>query len=356
MNLYNFSKRRLLGTLRAFSHPTVWTRRLGFLVFDTVSFSASILAAIWVRFEFQIPYEYGRYLDYYIALFLAVKITSMAAFKMYEISWRDFSLRDLTNLVKASLVAQLVLTCIVFYSDLQIFHGFPRRVLLMDWFVGLVLCSGFRISRRVFFEVVAVSSMNGDGLKRAIIVGAGSSGEQLIRDINRRVDRPFYPVGLVDDDPAKAMLYLHGVPVLGPVDDLPLFVEEKNAAVVVVAVPTADRNFHRRIFALAKQAGVRDVRVVSAINDLSHVIQVGTKDLRDIDITDLIGRQAVKINTLDITAFLRNKRVLITGASGSIGSEIARQVCAYSPTATVLLDINESDLVMLQTEIKAKYL
>ena len=345
---------RSMSFVRLLWHPTAWTRRLGFLLFDASSFAASIVLAIWVRFEFEIPYELGRYLGWYLAIFLSVKIAMLAVFKMYEVSWRNFSLLDLTNLVKASLLAQLILIFIVFLLGLDIFHGFPRRVLLWDWLAGLTISAGFRISRRVFYEVLSVDGRDGNGLSRALIVGAGNSGEQLIRDINRKTFRPFHPVGFVDDDPLKESLYIHGIPVLGTLEEVPNIIESKNIETLVVAVPSADRTFHRRIFRIAKEAGIVDVRVVSAVNDLSNIIQVGIKDLRDIDITDIIGRQAVRINTLDITAFIRNKRVLITGASGSIGSEIARQVCSYAPSGIVLLDINESDLVMLHSELKAK--
>lgn len=338
-----------------FLYPSIWKRRLGYLLFDLSSFAASIVLSIWMRFDFHIPVEYGHHLHWYLAIFLSVKVAFIAAFKLYEVSWRDFSLRDLTNLVKAISLAELVLTGIVFYSDLEIFSGFPRRVLLMDWLAGLILCSGFRISKRVFFEVIAANHNNGNHLKRTIIVGAGYSGEQLLRDVYRRLPRPFLPVGLVDDDPGKRALYIHGIPVLGKIGDLPLFIREKNAQSVIVAVPSADRLFHRRVMSLSKKAGVHDIKVVSAINDVSNAIQVGVKDLREIDITDLIGRQAVKINTLDISTYVRNKRVLITGASGSIGSEIARQVCLYSPSRIGLLDINESDLVMLLTELGSSF-
>ncbi|HCA80583.1 MAG TPA: hypothetical protein DEP53_12710, partial [Bacteroidetes bacterium] len=100
---------------------------------------------------------------------------------------------------------------------------------------------------------------------------------------------------------------------------------------------------------------MHDIKVVSAINDISNVLQVGIRDLRDIDITDLIGRQAVRINMLDINAYLRNKRILITGASGSIGSEICRQVCFYAPASVGILDNNESDLATLLVELQARY-
>ena len=338
-----------------FLYPSIWKRRLGYVLFDLASFAASLLLSFWLRFEFNIPADYGLHLYWYLAIFLLVKIAFIAVFKLYEVSWRDFSLRDLTNLVKAISLAQLVLTGIVFYSNMDMFIGFPRKVLLVDWFSGLMLAAGFRVSKRVFFEVIAVNHNGGEHLKRTIIVGAGYSGEQLLRDVSRKLPRPFLPIGLVDDDPGKRALYIQGFPVLGKIDDLPILIREKNVQSVIVAVSSADRQFHRRIHALARQGGVHDIKVVSAINDISNVLQVGIRDLRDIDITDLIGRQAVRINMLDINAYLRNKRILITGASGSIGSEICRQVCFYAPASVGILDNNESDLATLLVELQARY-
>ena len=157
---------------------------------------------------------------------------------------------------------------------------------------------------------------------------------------------------MVDDDPLKQNLYIQGIKVVGKIDSLPEIIKDFKIDTILVSILSVDRKFHRRIFQYAHAAGISDVKVVSTINDISDSVKVGIKDIRDIDLSDLIGRQAVSINTRIISSYLKNKRVLITGAAGSIGSEISRQVIEYHPSEIAILDINESDLGDLELELK----
>jgi FlaA1/EpsC-like NDP-sugar epimerase len=124
---------------------------------------------------------------------------------------------------------------------------------------------------------------------------------------------------------------------------------------ILISVLSADRQFHRKILNLARECGIHDVKVVSTINDISKSVEVSVQDIRDIDLSDLIGRQAVSINTKDISGYIKNKKVLITGAAGSIGSEISRQVAFYGPDQIAILDINESDLADLELQLGNMY-
>ena len=139
-------------------------------------------------------------------------------------------------------------------------------------------------------------------LRRTLIIGAGSAGEQLLRDIHRTESRKFYPVCLVDDDPLKQNLYIQGIKVVGKIDSLPEIIKDFKIDTILVSILSVDRKFHRRIFQYAHAAGISDVKVVSTINDISDSVKVGIKDIRDIDLSDLIGRQAVSINTRIISS------------------------------------------------------
>jgi len=203
----------------------------------------------------------------------------------------------------------------------------------------------------MYLEVMRQNIGNSE-LKRTLIVGAGIAGEQLLRDIHRTESRIFYPVCLVDDDPLKQNLYIQGIKVVGKIDNLPEIIKDYKIDTILISILSVDRKFHRRIFQYARSAGVNNVKVVSTINDISDSVKVGMKDIRNIDLSDLIGRQAVSINTRIISNYLKNKKVLITGAAGSIGSEISRQVLSYHPSEIGILDINESDLCDLELELK----
>jgi FlaA1/EpsC-like NDP-sugar epimerase len=330
-------------------YPSNLKRKLLFLFFDIISFILSIYLAFQIRTEIH-----GGYLSYDIYLialvFLSIKLLVFTSFRLYDISWKFVSLQDVANISKACLLSNGILFIVIYGFNLQTFASFPRSILLIDLVLSFLLSSGFKISKRMYLEVMR-QSIRKHELKRTIIIGAGSSGEQLLRDINRSQTRRFYLIGFVDDDPLKQEIYLQGVRVLGPVSKLPEIIKKYNIETILISVLSADRMFHRKILNIARESGVNDVKVVSTVNDISNSISVGVKDIRDIDLSDLIGRQAVSINTKDISSYIRNKRVLITGAAGSIGSEISRQVISYDPAEIAILDVNESDLFDLEMEL-----
>ncbi len=329
-------------------------RKLTFLFFDIVAFTASLLLAFEIRFEFNPALDYSYNIFLFLIVFLAVKLFVFFSLKLYEISWRFVSLQDLANIGKAILLSNGILFIIIYGFNLEIFAGFPRSILLIDLILSFMLSAGFKISKRMYLEVMRQSIGRSD-LKRTLIIGAGSSGEQLLRDINRSQTRKFYPIGFVDDDQLKQNLYLQGIRVLGTTKDLFEIIKQYKVDSILISVLSADRQFHRKILNISREAGVLDVKVISTINDISDSVKVRMQDIRDIDVSDLIGRQAVSINTKVIGSYLRGKKVMITGAAGSIGSEIARQVSTYDPEEIAIVDINESDLADLELQLLRMY-
>lgn len=327
-------------------------RRVTFLLFDIIAFALSLILAFEIRFEFNSPFNFNYNLPLFLILFIAVKITVFYTFRLYDISWRFVSLQDLANIGKAVLLSNGILFIVIYGFNLSLFAGFPRSILLVDLIFSFMLSSGFKISKRMYLEVMRQRIGISD-LKRTLIIGAGSSGEQILRDINRSDTRKFYPIGFIDDDPLKQNLYLQGIRVLGNTKDLSEIIKRYKVDSILISVLTADRKFHRKILNIAREAGVMDVKVISTINDISDSVKVRMQDVRDIDVSDLIGRQAVSINTKIIGNYLNDKRVMITGAAGSIGSEISRQVLFYEPKEIAIVDINESDLADLELQLKA---
>ncbi|HZW40010.1 MAG TPA: nucleoside-diphosphate sugar epimerase/dehydratase [Ignavibacteriaceae bacterium] len=333
-------------------NPSNLLRKFTFILFDIISFTLSIWLAFDIRGEFN---NIGKFdLMPILFMFIILKLIVFSSFKLYDISWKYVSLQDLAQIGKACLISNGLLFIIIYGTDIPFIAGFPKSVLLIDLFLSFLFTSAFKISKRMYLEVMRTSIKKSE-LKRTLIIGAGSSGEQLLRDINRSQTRKFYPIGFIDDNVAKGNLYLQGLKVLGTTDELPDIIRKYNVDTILVSILTADRKFHRKILTLAKEAGISDVKVVSTINDISNSVQVRVQDIRDIDACDLIGRQAVQINTKDIGSYINNKRVLITGAAGSIGSEIARQVIFYQPSKIAILDINESDLADLELQLGRQF-
>ena len=329
-------------------------RRVTFLLFDLIAFALSLILAFVIRFEFNPILNFNYNLPLFLILFLAVKIAVFYSFRLYDISWRFVSLQDLANIGKAVLLSNGILFIIIYGFNLSLFAGFPRSILLVDLIFSFMLSSGFKISKRMYLEVMRQRIGTSD-LKRTLIIGAGSSGEQILRDINRSDTRKFYPIGFIDDDPLKQNLYLQGIRVLGNTKELSEIIKRYKVDSILISVLTADRKFHRKILNIAREAGVKDVKVISTINDISDSVKVRMQDVRDIDVSDLIGRQAVSISAKIIGNYLNNKRVMITGAAGSIGSEISRQVIFYEPKEVAIVDINESDLADLELQLKAMF-
>lgn len=331
-----------------------FTRRLIFLLFDVIAFSLSLLLAFEIRFEFNPLVNFNYNLPLFLGVFILVKLAVFYVFKLYDISWRFVSLQDLANIGKAILLSNGILFIIIYGFNFGLFNGFPRSILLIDLIFSFMISAGFKISKRMYLEVMRPRIGTSD-LKRTLIIGAGSSGEQILRDINRSETRKFYPIGFIDDDLRKQNLYLQGVRVLGTTEDLHEIIKRYKVESILISVLSADRKFHRRILTIARQSGVMDVKVISTINDISDSVKVRMQDVRDIDVSDLIGRQAVSINTKIINNYLSNKRVMITGAAGSIGSEISKQVTYYEPKEIAIVDINESDLADLELQLRTSF-
>ncbi len=341
-------------TQNLFSPKSNLTRKITFIIFDILAFSSALILAFVLRFKPSQVFEVQSNVLFILLIFLTVKLSVFYLFRLYEISWRYVSLQDLANIAKACLISFGILFVLIHDVNLSFFKGFPRSIIWIDLILSFLFSSAFKISKRMYLEVMRQNIKKSD-LKRTLIVGAGSAGEQLLRDIHRTESRIFNPVCLVDDDPLKQNLYIQGIKVVGKIDNLPEIIREFRIDAILVSILSVDRKFHRRIFQYAHAAGIGDVKVVSTINDISDSVKVGIKDIRDIDLSDLIGRQAVSINTRIISSYLKNKRVLITGAAGSIGSEISRQVISYHPEEIAILDINESDMCDLELELKRTY-
>ncbi len=340
------------GVYRSFEKVNI--RKVMFILFDILAFSASLPLAFSVKFEYGSAFPFHSNILLLLPLFIGVKLFIFNRFKVYDISWRFISIQDLANVAKATFLSTVLLFVIIFGINIKLLEGFPKSVLWIDAVTTFLIASGIKFSKRVYLEVMRPSIGNAD-LKRTLIVGAGSGGEQLLRDLNRNEIRKFNIVGFVDDDPNKQKLYIQGIRVLSDTENLFETIKAHKIECILISVLSADRNFHRKIFKIAREAGIYDVKVISSINDISDTVKIGVKNIRDIDLSDLIGRQAVSINTKIIGSFLNGKRVLITGAAGSIGSEIACQIASYNPSKIAVLDINESDLSDLEIKLNREF-
>jgi FlaA1/EpsC-like NDP-sugar epimerase len=237
----------------------------------------------------------------------------------------------------------------VAFLPLPSISGFPRSIFFIDALLSALLLSALRISKRLYVDKTLRRGKGKKG-RNTIIVGAGRTGEMILRDIEQRGHTDFNPVGLLDDDNIKVGGYIHGIKVLGTTSLLKEVIAKYHAEALIIAIPSLNHKTLREIYHSAKECGLQTVKIVPRIYDF-HRPDINLKNLEEIRIEDLIGRQSVTVDHADINNFIRGKSVLITGAGGSIGSEIVMQVCSFEPRSVVLFDIDETELHSMSLKI-----
>jgi len=329
-------------------HPSLFKRYFFFFLSDILIIAASLYFSFLLRFEFMLDDKYRQLILEVLPFFIIIKLSTFGFFKLYRITWKYVGLTDLYNIVSAVIVSQSVLMFLILIpkqyplSFLPLFLSFPRSIFLVDGLITLLFVSGIRISKRVYLEIIRKRNRSGNGL-RTLIIGAGNTGDMIIRDINRFDSTGFNPQGLLDDDVNKIGNHIHGVKVLGKIDALKEVILKYGIEAVIIAIPSLNYKLLRTMYSTARECGVRTIKIIPRIYDF-HKPYLDLKNLEDIKIEDLLGRQTVEVDYKEVDRFLKGTRVLITGAGGSIGSEITRQVCGFAPEAVILYDIDETAL------------
>jgi FlaA1/EpsC-like NDP-sugar epimerase len=310
--------------------------------------AAAYLLAFLLRFDFPLPAEqWNRFLQT-LPLLLLARLAVFAWFHLYEGVWRYVSMRDILAILKAVTISSLIFLAgvLVFFG-----HGFPRSVFLLDWMLCLALVGGVRLAIRALRE--SSSKYRQASGRRALIVGAGDAGEMLIREIARNLALTYTVVGFADDDPRKQRRRIHGIKVVGTVDQLPQVCREKDVEEILIAIPSATREQRRRVVELCRTSGA-PFKTVPAINELLQgKARIG--QLQEVTPEDLLGREAVRLDLDRLRKELQGKRILVTGAGGSIGSELCRQLASFEPEMLLLFERAESALYFIDLELRRAY-
>ncbi len=320
-----------------------------FLAGDPLLLGVSLLTAVWLRFDGRIPPEVLSQLPIVAVLAIGVKLTVFGTQGLYSMSWSQIGLVDMARVFRGVTLGSAALWVIVFaLKETEVLRGFPRAVLLLDYVLTLHLIGAFRMGRRIHRYLIRRVPSDG---RPALIVGAGAAGEQLARSLWHTPTSGYVPVGFVDDDATKRGTMINGLRILGDRSALPDLVRQKNIEAVLIAMPSAPSQVVRQVVSLARDAGAREIRIVPSLDRIINR-QIGFTDLQEVQLTDLLGRQVVQIDTAAVGAWLEDQSVLITGAGGSIGSEICRQIVHFRPRDLVLLDMDETSLFWLEQEMQ----
>jgi len=291
-----------------------------------------------------------------LVFFIVIKLVVFGLFRQYRGWWRYVGISDLLGILRASLVSTLIIVALWWAVVLQIdpvrrafrnISEVSQGVFMADMFGTVLLLAGMRMVIRLYYE--EFRSVETGRLKRFLIVGAGNTGEALLREIHRMRVVEYDVIGFIDDDPAKQHTNIHDIPVLGTVEQLGQICEEHNIEEVAIAMPSATHSQRRRVVQLCEGTKVR-FRTVPSMTDIASG-RFRVSQIRDVDINDLLGREAVRLELDSIEAFTRNKTVLVTGAGGSIGSEMCRQICNFRPKLLLLIEQAENPLFYIEREL-----
>ncbi|MDD5450305.1 MAG: nucleoside-diphosphate sugar epimerase/dehydratase [Desulfovibrionales bacterium] len=319
---------------------------------DIALLGISYVLAYALRFEFHIPQDYMVILKKSIIPVVISKLLFFYWFKLYRGMWRYTSIADLLNIIKAvSISTMVVMVSILMFHR---FQGYPRSVFVIDAILTLIFISGFRLAVRLLFVTdghsLTIIRRNGQQKgRRLLIIGAGSAGEKMLREIRDNAHLEYDVIGFLDDDSNKVGRSIHGVPVLGVIDELKEFVIKKRIEEILIAIPSATGNQMKRIVELCKQTKVK-YKTIPGIGELIDG-RVSVKSIRDVSYEDLLGREPVHLEKEKIGRYLQGKRILITGAGGSIGSELCRQIARYNPAHLMLLDRTEKNLYDIEMDM-----
>ena len=322
------------------------------LIIDIFLTAGAVLAAFALRLEAPIFLDYLTAILWMIGISVVVKPVVYYLFGLYRRVWAYASTNELKLIAAAVTVASAVVYILMFILlAFRSFPGFPRTAMLIDWILSLVGIGGFRFLIRLIAESrVAASLADKKGKSRhVLIVGAGDAGALVVREMQKNPQLNLTPVGYLDDDVAKQKHQIHGIPVVGKLSDLPRVLSSRRIAEVIIAIPSASGQVVRKVADVCRLKGV-PFRTMPGLYELIGG-KVSASRLREVDITDLLRREPVKLDTNLIGAALTGKRVLVTGAGGSIGRELCRQIARWEPSELLLLGHGENSIFEVVLEL-----
>jgi FlaA1/EpsC-like NDP-sugar epimerase len=321
-------------------------RKLLILVSQAALFVLTYYSAFLLRFDFSPDAPARLFFWKTVAIVLVLKLVFFYVFGLLRGWWQYVGMSDLLDISKASFVSSVILIGIVQLGAWPL--GFPRSVLLLDLALTILVTGGARFAVRVYTDSVQHYAAQ----KHTLIVGAGSAGSVIARELLRNPRLDYKPVGFLDDNLSKKGIKIHGIKVLGTIDSLSSMIELHSVSCVVIAIPSATGEQIQRIVGKCRECRV-DFKILPALSDRLDRPSLASQ-LRSVRVEDLLGRKPVHLDVEVIREKLQGNVVLVTGAAGSIGSELVRQVARFAPREVIVFDRSENDLFKLSMELSAK--
>ncbi|MGE3062054.1 MAG: SDR family NAD(P)-dependent oxidoreductase [bacterium] len=331
--------------------PSYLKRFVFFVLADTAVFLISYLLSFSIRFSISDFFLHFETFKIFLPIFILSKLIMLLLFDMYAISWKYFSMRDAVKMFVSLFSAQIlayITAYFLFRSSLIVVLS--RSVFFLDFFISLFLLFALRSFKRVMLFMM---NRENNEKKKIVIYGAGDGGEQIVREMLKK-ESPYDPVAIVDDNKNKWKMRIHGITIRGGIEEIKKIMKKTGASAVLIAIPSIKKERLNEIFNLLEREHIKDIKILPSFQEALDG-KMTLQSVKNIDIADLLGRESVKLDQAQIGAYLRDQTILITGACGSIGSEIFRQVLKYSPKMVLALDIDETELFYIENRTPSEF-
>jgi FlaA1/EpsC-like NDP-sugar epimerase len=321
-------------------------RRVFVIFFHLLQAALANYLAFVLRLEFVLAPEYIAQLKLYLPILLVIRLLSYLAFGLYKDLWRYSSVSDLLNILKSTTAGSVVFFFIVRYLFGD--TAYPRSVYFLDWLLLITLAGGTRFFIRIFREYLQ-SDPEGKGV---LLIGAGDAGEMIVRDMKSNPKNTYDPVGFIDDDPYKKGRAIHGVPIFGPRSMMKEVIRKYVPQEILITMPSSGQSSIKELYELCKPFNI-PIKTLPAMRDIIDG-KVTVSQVKPLSLEDLLQREQVRTDIETVREYIQGKTVLVTGAGGSIGSELSRQILEYNPSLLILFDRYENGLFEIDLELNKK--
>ncbi len=321
-------------------------------IWQLVADGCLIALAWWLSFELRfdqgVPVYYDKLFQRTILIVVAIQLVVFVLFRFYDRWWRYVSIRDMWSAARGVTAAVVASSLTVYFFSPVAQVRLPRSVAIMDWLLLLAFVAGSRLLARSLIERPSTGLIARG--KEVLVVGAGDAGQLVIREMQRNRQLGYTPIGLIDDDPRKKNLRIHGVRVLGTTDELRHILRDNKPDEVILAIPSASGDMRQRIVNVTREGNV-PVKTLPGLYELIADDSNLATQLRPVQVEDVLGREPVEVDLEATAAYLKEETVLVTGAGGSIGSELCRQIARVGPQRLILVDQGETALFEIEREL-----
>lgn len=320
-----------------------------FILLDIILINAAYLLALYLRFDGNIE---PQYMEAYIsnAIFITlIKIIVFYYFKLYKSIWEFASIDEMIEVVSSSIVANAIVIAYMTLMQARL----PRSIYLMVPILDMALIGGVRFSNRAIARFKNGIPKNIEDYKKILIIGAGAAGAMVIKELRNHNTLRSVPVAIIDDDSKKKGQNINGVPIVGGREDIAKICKNQNVNEIIISIPSANKQEIREIVNECKKTQCK-IKILPGMYELIDG-QVSVKEIREVEIEDLLGREEIHLDMNEICGYIEGKKVLVTGGGGSIGSELCRQIARFAPQRLIILDIYENNAYDIQNELLRKH-